>query len=72
MPDTLTDDDLREHLRKAILLLDAGLPLFEMQAQAERRRNAAEGGLREITCQQRVQAVRDLIEVVGPEVGYFG
>lgn len=68
----MTPEDLRDHLFRAILLLDAGLPLYEMQAQKEKRRNETEGGLREITCQQRAEAVRDLIREVGPEVGYEG
>lgn len=60
---------MREALRKAILLLDAGLPLYEREAARERR-NYDGSGLREITCQQRAEVVRELIEKVGPEVGY--
>lgn len=63
--------DNNEQLRKAILLLDCAVPYFERAAQAEIRKHEREGGLREITCQQRLESVRKMIRDVGPQVGYF-
>lgn len=65
-------DDTTEQLRRAIMLLDCALPHFHRQAEAEKRHNASGGGLRQITCQERLTAVRDMIENVGPTVGYHG
>lgn len=67
--DAIQNSDLKEHLRKSILLLDCALPYFE--AQARRERSSYDGsGLREITCQERLKAVRNMIDVIGPTVGY--
>lgn len=45
------------------------MPHFEREAAKERRRNEVEGGLREITHQQRLEAVREFVEEVGCELG---
>lgn len=62
-------DETRENLLKAIMLLDCALPYFEKAAQAEKRR-PPQGRLKEITCQRRLEAVREMIKEVGPTVGY--
>ncbi|GAB4508193.1 MAG: hypothetical protein Tsb0020_55950 [Haliangiales bacterium] len=68
--DALWDSDIKENLRKAIMLLDCALPHFAIQARREAEHNRTGGGLREITCQQRLAVVTDMIRRVGPTVGY--
>ena len=67
--DVLWNSDLKENLRKAIMLLDCALPAFEAEARQERR-DYDGGGLRPITCQERLKAVKEMIQKVGPTVGY--
>jgi hypothetical protein len=67
--DAIWNSDLKENLRKAILLLDVAMPHFERVAMLE-----AGGGqgspLRQVTCQKRLEAVQDMVKRVGPTVGY--
>ena len=67
--DALWNSDMKEHLRKAIMLLDCALPHFVMQARREQEYGEGER-LRPITCQERLKAVQHMIRVVGPTVGY--
>lgn len=67
--DAVHNSDVRENLRKAIMLLDCALPHFEIQARREAEAGAGLA-LRPITCQERLKAVRHMIRVIGPTVGY--
>lgn len=67
--DAIWNSDLKGQLRKAILLLDCALPHFEIQARREREHYDG-SGLREITCQERLKAVKNMVHKVGPTVGY--
>ena len=70
MPDnTLINEPRETQLLKAIMLLDCAVPYFQRAAASEK---AAYGGgtLRQITHQERLNAVQELIRDVGPAVGY--
>lgn len=67
--DAVWNSETKEHLRRAILLLDCALPYFE--AQARREANNYDGsGLRPITCRERLKSVQQMVRVIGPTVGY--
>lgn len=61
---------LREQLFEAIKLLDAGLPLYVMQAVKEEDMEPHMGTLKPTTCRRRAEAVKRIICTVGPVVGY--
>jgi len=63
----MTND--QERLIKAAMLLDVAMPYFEREAAKEKRQYEMEGGtLRPITCQQRLEAVREFIADVADEL----
>lgn len=49
-----------EMIRRLTMLLDAALPLLDAEAARERRREAGKR-MRQITCQQRAKAAREMI-----------
>lgn len=66
---TAEDDDFKQHLREAIVLLDIAVPHFAIQARREKESYNGTG-LQEITCQRRLEMVMEMICRIGPKVGY--
>lgn len=56
------DSETKELFQEMIIALDGCTVALEAEARREKRRNATEGGLREITAQRRLEAVERLIK----------
>ena len=67
----MTNEEARESLRKAIMLLDCAMPYFQREAANEKAKSVNAYGLKEITKQQRLEAVEEMIDEIGPLVGYM-
>lgn len=56
------DATTKEIFQEMIIALDGCTVALEAEAEREKRRNKTEGGLREITAQDRLDAVEKLIK----------
>ena len=57
-----------ETIRQLVILLDAALPLLDIEAEREERREAGKP-LRQITARNRAQAARQIVQDAAKEFG---